>query len=77
VIPLADLLDVQQNLPVEPLPSATQTDYPNIPDGELLEYCHRATQIESGTNSKADLPEVRQEKSLEDKYNFPSVSKFP
>ena len=73
VIPLADLLDVKQNLPLgrTALPSATQTDYPNIPDGELLEYCHRATQIESGTNSKADLPEVRQEKSLEDKYNFP------
>jgi len=51
------------------LPSATQTDYPNIPDGELLEYCHRATQIESGKQQQADL-EVRQEKSLEDKYNF-------
>jgi len=38
---------------------ALKTDYPNIPDGELLEYCHRATQIESGTNSKADLPETR------------------
>jgi SagB-type dehydrogenase family enzyme len=73
VIPLADLLDVKQNLPLgrTALPSATQTDYPNIPDGELLGHCHRATQIEPDTNGKTDLPEVRQEKSLEDKYNFP------
>lgn len=50
VIPLADLLDIQQNLPSgqTALPSATQTDYPQIPDGELLRYCHQATQIEQG-----------------------------
>ena len=70
VIPLADLLDVKQNLPLgqTALPSATQTDYPNIPDDELLKNCHRATQIKPGITAKADLP---QEKSLEDKYNFP------
>jgi SagB-type dehydrogenase family enzyme len=73
VIPLADLLDVKQNLPLgrTALPSATQTDYPSIPDGELLRYCHQATQIESGTTSEGNLSEVTQEKSLEDKYNFP------
>ncbi len=79
VIPLADLLDVKQNLPIggTALPSATQTEYPDIPDGELLEYCHRAMQIESGTTARirsfdwANLPEVTQEKPLEDKYNFP------
>lgn len=72
VLPLADRLDVKQNLPIGQtvLPSATQTDYPPIPDGELLGYCHRATQIKSGTTS-ADLPQVTQEKALEDKYNFP------
>lgn len=50
VIPLADLLDIQQNLPSgqTALPSATQTDYPQIPDGELLRYCHQATQIQQG-----------------------------
>ncbi len=79
VIPLADLLDVKQNLALgrTALPSATQTEYPKIPDGELLEYCHRATQIESGTTGRADLPGVTQEKSLEDKYNFPFCLKVP
>lgn len=73
VIPLADLLDVKQNLPIgrTALPSATQTEYPTILDGELLGYCHRATQIESGTTGWTNLPKVIQEKSLEDKYNFP------
>jgi len=79
VIPLADLLDVKQHLPLyqTALPSATQTEYPNIPDGDLLLYCHRTTQIESGTTARirsfdsSDLPQVTQEKSLQDKYNFP------
>jgi len=79
VMPLADLLDVKQNLALgrTALPSATQINYPKIPDGELLEYCHRATQIESGTMGRADLPGVTQEKSLEDKYNFPFCLKVP
>ena len=79
VIPLADLLDIQQNLPPgqTALPSATQTDYPQIPDGELLRYCHQATQIQ----------EVRVEDNLSpltscllpssDKYNFPFCLKVP
>jgi len=66
--PLADLLDVQQNLPGEPLCPLPPKLTINI-DGELLEYCHRATQIESGTNSKADAR--GETRSLEDKYNFP------
>lgn len=79
VIPLADLLDVKQNLALgrTALPSATTSNYPKIPDGELLEYFHRATQIESGTTGRADLPGVTQEKSLEDKYNFPFCLKVP
>jgi len=70
VIPLADLLDVKQNLPVSitALPSATQIDYPNLPDEELLRYCHRETQICSGATGKSDQPT---DKSREDKYNFP------
>jgi len=38
VLPLADLLDVKQNLPLgrTALPSPTEIDYPQIPDGELL-----------------------------------------
>ncbi|HEY9874726.1 MAG TPA: SagB/ThcOx family dehydrogenase [Candidatus Obscuribacterales bacterium] len=78
VIPLADLRDVNQNLPLAPtvLPSATQTNYPKIPDGELLGYLHRATQIgemqEIEPVAKPSDPiDEAAEKSLEDKYNFP------
>lgn len=77
VIPIADLLDINQNLPLAPttLPSPTQTNYPSIPDGELLTYFHQATQIELSTNPpKANR--IPPEKSLEDKYNFPFCSKF-
>lgn len=79
VIALADLLDVKQNLPLgqTALPSATQTDYPKISDGELLKYCHQATQIESGTTTKAKKPAAIPEQSLEDKYNFPFCLKVP
>ena len=79
VIPLADLLDVKQNLPPgqTALRSATQTDYSTIPDGELLGYCHRATQIKSGTTSKANSPAVIPAQSLADKYNFPFCLKVP
>ncbi|MBD2089035.1 SagB/ThcOx family dehydrogenase [Microcoleus sp. FACHB-1515] len=68
VLPLADLLDVRQNLPLAPtaLPSATQTDYPDIPDGELLSYFHQATQI-----TTADLRTIAPTALIDDKYNFP------
>lgn len=81
VIPLADQLDIQQNLPLSPtaLPSATKIDYPQIQDGELLGYFHSCTQI----LETSDLPSASRfkesestaaattEASLEDKYNFP------
>ena len=74
VIGLADLLDVKQNLPIAQtaLPSPTQTDYPQIPDGELLEYFHKATQIEEakGYEESALAPSL-------DKYNFPFCLKVP
>ncbi len=77
VLPLADLLDIKQNLPTgrTTLPSTTETNYPYIPDGELLTYFHNCTQIKVGTTGKLNLPEVKQEKSLEDKYNFPFCEK--
>ncbi len=79
VLALADLLDIQQNLPLgrTALPSATETSYPNIPDGELLKYFHLQTQIQPGTTGNLNLPEVKPEKSLEDKYNFPFCLKIP
>ncbi|MBD2775000.1 SagB/ThcOx family dehydrogenase [Iningainema tapete] len=78
VLALADLLDIKQNLPKgrTALPSATETNYPQIPDGELLMYMHKSTQILPGTTGKLNLPEVKQEKSLEDKYNFPFCQKI-
>jgi len=57
---------------VEPLPSATQTDYPNIPDGELLEYCHE--QIQSQNKGRFAGGEKNPWKIS---TTFPSVSKFP
>ncbi|KAB8314914.1 SagB/ThcOx family dehydrogenase [Tolypothrix campylonemoides VB511288] len=78
VVPLADLLDIEQNLPTgrTALPSSTETNYPQIPDGELLTYFHYRTQIQPGTTGKLNLPAVK-EKSLEDKYNFPFCEKIP
>lgn len=78
VVPLTDLLDIKQNLPTgqTALPSATETNYPQIPDGELLTYFHYRTQIQPGTTGKLNLPTVK-EKSLEDKYNFPFCEKIP
>lgn len=80
-ITVIPLLDLQEGKPsfsptLTALPSATQTEYPTIPDGELLGHFHRATQIVE----KQDLPavvnptetkETATEKSPEDKYNFP------
>ncbi|MBO3458980.1 SagB/ThcOx family dehydrogenase [Aetokthonos hydrillicola Thurmond2011] len=78
VVPLADLLDTQQHLPAgrTTLPSATEINYPYIPDGELLTYFHQCTQIKPGTTGNLNLPEVQQEKSIEDKYNFPFCQKI-
>ncbi len=79
VLALADLLDIKQNLPIgrTALPSATETEYPYIPDGQLLYYFHRVTQILPGTTGNLNLPEIKQQKSLEDKYNFPFCQKIP
>jgi SagB-type dehydrogenase family enzyme len=79
VMAMADLLDVKQNLPLATtaLPSATQTEYPQIPDGELLAYFHQATQIQPGKTSKQDKPEAKPQQSSDDKYNFPFCLKVP
>ena len=77
VIPLADLLDIQQHLfrTRTALPSAIQTEYPEIPDGELLGYFHKATEIDPA-QPPAILEELKAETSLEDKYNFPFCLKI-
>ncbi|NET33123.1 MAG: SagB/ThcOx family dehydrogenase [Cyanothece sp. SIO1E1] len=80
VIPLADLLDIEQNLPpaCTALPAATQTEYPHIPDGQLLTYFHQATQIAASEEipsgqkllQKSALSKLKDSES-KDKYNFP------
>ena len=80
IIPLADLFLGQQNLPSAPtaLPSPAQFDYPEIPDGKLLAYLHRTTQIEVNSNGPgkqklSDQLEI--EPAPADKYNFPFCTK--
>lgn len=71
VAALADLLEIQQNLPPSStvLPSKANHDFPEeIPDGELLYYLHEFTKIESEPNTSSKQL-TNQEK--EDKYNFP------
>ncbi len=79
IIPLADQLNPRQNLPPAPtvLPSSTQISYPKVPDGELLGYLHRATQIEDARDWKLEKEDsdTNAEKQLEDKYNFPFCTK--
>lgn len=77
VIALADLLDMEQNLPRwrTALPSATQTDYPELEDGELLGYLHNASKIESDTSGTGGWKLVEEKGVIEDKYNFPFCTK--
>lgn len=69
VIPLADLLNIQQNLPpsTTALPSATTTLYPKIAEGELLNSLHQATIIATDEKIEANITPS----NWEDKYNFP------
>jgi SagB-type dehydrogenase family enzyme len=69
VIPLADLLNIRQNLPpsTTALPSATTTLYPKIAEGELLNSLHRATMIATDEKIEANITPS----NWEDKYNFP------
>ncbi|MEQ9669167.1 SagB/ThcOx family dehydrogenase [Coleofasciculus sp. G2-EDA-02] len=79
VVPLADQLQGQNSLSQPTvLPSATQFDYPKLPDGELLAYLHQATQIEPTDKEKIESPssdDSESENLGEDKYNFPFCTK--
>lgn len=68
VVPLVDLA-VQLPLSCTALPSSTQVDYLEVPDGELLTYCHQATQIDK--KREAESEKRVEVVNLEDKYNFP------
>ncbi|KAB0243068.1 SagB/ThcOx family dehydrogenase [Microcystis aeruginosa EAWAG127a] len=69
VIPLADLLNIRQNLPpsTTALPSTTTTLYPKIAEGELLNSLHQATIIAKDEKIEANITPS----NWEDKYNFP------
>ena len=77
LIALADLLDMEQNLPRwrTALPSTTTKDYPKIPDGELLAYLHDATKLSSDTSGTQGWKASDTKDSIEDKYNFPFCTK--
>ncbi len=64
------------------LPSLTAINYPKLPDGELLEYLHEATQIIEKPNIKMLLAQVDRQGDANqvsdpdlDKYNFPFCTK--
>jgi len=73
VMAMADLLDVQQNLPLARtvLPASSQVDYPAIPDGQLLPYFHQATQMPLDPSVKANWKLPAKPELQADKYNFP------
>lgn len=81
VAALADLLQVDQNLPrfTTTQPSQQQVDFPKLADGQLLPYLHAATSIESNGDFRwqsrltriTDQPLPDAEAAPKDKYNFP------
>ncbi len=79
VIPLLDLQeDDQPLLSTHPtLASAITTDYPRIPDGQLLGYLHQATRIEKSQSALSMALATNQiEAEITDKYNFPFCTKI-
>ncbi|MDG2990522.1 SagB/ThcOx family dehydrogenase [Candidatus Synechococcus calcipolaris G9] len=79
IAPLADLLEVEQNLPSlrTTLPSPICIDYPDLSDGELLTYIHQKSRITSTENIyRQPEPEDPPEEEQSDKYNFPFSSKI-
>ena len=77
-IAVASLLDTNKNsvsdiIAPTALPSKIVTEYPEIADGQLLNYLHQKTCIDA----EPDKIDVSLETtSLEDKYNFPFCSKI-
>lgn len=80
VISVIPLLDLQESSPANyqsktALPSLIHRDYPAIPDGELLNYFHQATQIEN-LELEVLSPQKPEDTLVEDKYNFPFCTKI-
>jgi SagB-type dehydrogenase family enzyme len=84
VLPLADLLTVEQNLPCAQVAFATppQTSFAMVPDGELLSYFHQVTEIAATADAPSwalrppgDTPQPSD--TLESKYNLPFGLRLP
>jgi SagB-type dehydrogenase family enzyme len=80
VAALADIRQVEQNLTrlTTTQPSTCRTDFPMVPDGELLPVLHQATCIQADDNFrwKSRTPQSPRTSdtsspTLDDKYNFP------
>jgi SagB-type dehydrogenase family enzyme len=73
IIPIVDL-DVHSDVNIAPfpsgLPSRINLEYPELPDGQLLKYCHQMTEITQFRQLPANLGDV-DAIQLDDKYNFP------
>jgi SagB-type dehydrogenase family enzyme len=73
VIPLIDLdIHPDRIVPTVPaaLPSRINLEYPELPDGQLLKYCHQMTEITQFRQLPANIDDV-DPVQLDDKYNFP------
>ncbi|MGB3557489.1 MAG: SagB/ThcOx family dehydrogenase [Geitlerinemataceae cyanobacterium] len=77
ILALADLQQASQNLPryQTTLVSPSQTDYPQLPDGELLTYLHRASGIDAESAQQYSVVSAPTAALLDDKYNFPFCTK--
>ena len=73
VLPLADLLEVSQNLPhtAAALAAPIRKSNAHVPDGELFYQFHRATEISSEQDVQWQSRFPENSLLLEDKYNFP------
>ena len=73
ILPIADLLEVKQNLPLARtiLPAGTQVKYPSLDDGQLLGYFHQATQMPLDPSLKVNWKLTATDGQRTDKYNFP------
>jgi SagB-type dehydrogenase family enzyme len=57
------------------LPSRINLEYPDVPDGELLKYCHQMTEITKFSQLPANPKDISSV-PLDDKYNFPFCLKI-
>ena len=57
------------------LPSRINLEYPDLPDGQLLKYCHQMTEITKFSQLPANPVDINSIQ-LDDKYNFPFCLKI-